>query len=166
MKRNTTRCIECGRIVTSDKSCIVDCNVICFSCMYGNEKPCEIYPIGIIHNKLGISKRDFGVVGPKGISCIDLLPSQKKFMYRLDEEEQLTIIYYLHNVKSVKSVFKRGLDGKEVGVFASRTARRLSRIGIQDVTLVSIEDTRLIVRGLDAIDGTPVLDIKIKWNAS
>jgi len=87
-------------------------------------------------------------------------------MYRLDEEEQLTIIYYLHNVKSVKSVFKRGLDGKEVGVFASRTANRLSRIGIQDVTLVSIEDARLIVRGLDAIDGTPVLDIKIKWNAS
>ena len=86
-------------------------------------------------------------------------------MYKLEEEGQLTIIYYLHKTKSVKSVFKRGLDGKEVGVFASRTPNRLSRIGIQDVTLVSVDGTRLLVKGLDAVDGTPVLDIKIKWSA-
>ncbi|MBW2597596.1 MAG: SAM-dependent methyltransferase, partial [Deltaproteobacteria bacterium] len=58
--------------------------------------------------------------------------------------------------------FKRGLDGKEVGVFASRTPDRLSRIGIQDVRLVKVEGTTLVVKGLDAINGTPVLDIKLK----
>lgn len=151
-------------MVAPENSSIVDCSVICRSCMYGDEKPYKIYPIGKVHNKLGISKKDFGVVGPKGISCIDLLPSQKRFMYGLEEEKKLTIVYYLHKIESIKSVFKRGLDGKKVGVFASRTAKRLSKIGIQDVTLVSIEGTRLFVRGLDAIDGTPVLDIKIKWS--
>jgi hypothetical protein len=55
-----------------------------------------------------------------------------------------------------------GLDGKEVGVFASRTPDRLSRIGIQDVRLVKVEGTTLVVKGLDAINGTPVLDIKLK----
>ena len=165
MEKDTKKCSECGKIVTPDKSCIVDCNVICFSCMYGQERPFEIYPIGTVNNKSRKSKKDFRAIDPKGISCIDLIPSQKRFMYKLEEEGQLTITYYLHKIKSVKSVFKRGLDGKEVGVFASRTPNRLSRIGIQDVTLVSVDGTRLLVKGLDAVDGTPVLDIKIKWSA-
>jgi len=77
---------------------------------------------------------------------LTLFHQQKNYMHRLEEESQLTIIYYLHKTESVKSVFKRGLDGKEVGVFASRTPNRLSRIGIQDVTLVSVEGTRLLVK--------------------
>jgi len=81
-------------------------------------------------------------------------------MYKLDEETHLTIVYCLHKARPVRSRFKRGLDGKEVGVFASRTPDRLSPIGLQDVRLVRVEDTALIVEGLDAIDGTPVLDIK------
>jgi tRNA-Thr(GGU) m(6)t(6)A37 methyltransferase TsaA len=48
----------------------------------------------------------------------------------------------------------------EVGVFAQRNKRRPNRIGIGTCELIEIEDLRLTVRGLDAIDGTPVLDIK------
>jgi tRNA (Thr-GGU) A37 N-methylase len=55
------------------------------------------------------------------------------------------------------------MDGKKVGVFASRSPDRLSRIGIQDVRLVRIEGTTLVVEGMDAINGTPVLDIKLRW---
>ena len=58
-------------------------------------------------------------------------------------------------------MFKRGLDGKEVGVFASRTPDRLSGIAVQNVRLVKIEGTTLYVENLDAIDGSPVLDIKL-----
>jgi len=83
-------------------------------------------------------------------------------MYKLEDERNLTIVYYLHKSRTVKARFKRGLDGKEVGVFASRTPDRLSRIGIQDVRLVKVEGTTLVVKGLDAINGTPVLDIKLK----
>ena len=75
------------------------------------------------------------------------------------------MVYYLHESENVRSVFNRGLDGKKVGVFASRTPYRLSRIAVQDVELVGIEDTVLLVKGLDAIDGSPVLDIKMKWSA-
>ncbi len=49
-----------------------------------------------------------------------------------------------------------------MGVFASRTPNRLSRIAIQDVTLVRIEEATLYVEGLDAVNGSPVLDIKLK----
>ncbi|MEA3475105.1 MAG: TrmO family methyltransferase, partial [Candidatus Cloacimonadota bacterium] len=54
---------------------------------------------------------------------------------------------------------------KRVGVFASRTPHRLSKIAIQDVRLIKIEGTTLYVEGLDAIDGSPVLDIKMKINS-
>jgi len=65
---------------------------------------------------------------------------------KLEDERNLTIVYYLHKSRSVKARFKRGLDGKEVGVFASRTPDRLSRIGIQDVRLVKVEGTTLVSR--------------------
>jgi len=48
----------------------------------------------------------------------------------------------------------------EVGVFAQRNKRRRNRIGIGTCELLSVSGLELTVRGLDAIDGTPVLDIK------
>jgi len=162
MKNNIQRCAECGKIVESEKIVIIDNRPLCLACIYGKIKPFEIYPIGQVRNELKQNKKDFGLSGQKGISCIELFPSQKRFMYKLEEEKFLTIVYFLHETKSLKSVFKRGLDGKEVGVFASRTPHRLSKIGIQDVTLLNIEGTTLYVEGLDAINGSPVLDIKLK----
>jgi tRNA (Thr-GGU) A37 N-methylase len=129
--------------------------------MYGDIEPVEIYPIGVVKNNLIRSPTGFGVVGDKKLSRIILFPAQKIFMYKLEDEKYITIIYYLHKSGPVKSVFNRGLDGKLVGIFASRTPDRLSRIAIQDVVLIKIEDTTLYVEGLDAINGSPVLDIKL-----
>jgi len=159
---NALICSECQRTVEHEKICIIDDKPVCVRCVYGQEEPFEIYPIGMVKNDLQRRDTGFSTTGPRGISRIELLKSQKRFMHKLGEEEFLTIVYYLHQAKSVKSIFKRGLDGKEVGVFASRTPDRLSRIAIRDVKLIKIERTTLYVEGLDAIDGTPVLDIKLK----
>jgi len=164
MKKNIYRCTECGKTIEGEKIVIIDNRPLCLACIYGKTKPFEIYPIGQVRNELKQNKKDFGLSGQKGISYIELFPSQKRFMYKLEEEKFLTIVYFLHETKSVKSVFKRGLDRKEVGVFASRTPYRLSKIGIQDVKLVKIEGTTLHVEGLDAVNGSPVLDIKLKWS--
>ncbi len=48
----------------------------------------------------------------------------------------------------------------ETGVFSTRSAGRPNPIGLHRVTVVSIEGTRLRVRGLEAVDGTPILDLK------
>jgi len=48
----------------------------------------------------------------------------------------------------------------EVGIFAQRPKNRPNRIGLATCELVGVDDTVVRVRGLDAIDGTPVLDIK------
>ncbi len=51
-------------------------------------------------------------------------------------------------------------DWPEVGIFAQRNKRRPNRIGVSACELLTVSGTELEVRGLDAIDRTPVLDIK------
>jgi tRNA (adenine37-N6)-methyltransferase len=51
-------------------------------------------------------------------------------------------------------------DWPEVGIFAQRAKDRPNRLGLCTCELVAVDGTTLVVRGLDAIDGTPVLDVK------
>ena len=157
-------CFECGSSIEEAESFEIDGETVCVTCLFGDAEPFEIYPIGRVQNELQRNESGFGSTGPDGISRIELFPSQKRFLHRLEDEKYITVVYCLHKAGSVKSVFTRGLDGKRTGVFATRTPDRLSRIGIQDVRLVKIDETILYVEGLDAIDGTPVLDIKLGWS--
>jgi len=161
MKNGIRTCSECGNSVDSSQMVIVDERPICADCFYGGAEPITIYPIGAVRTSLNTEEEELGCKRPGEVSCIDLLPSQKRFMYKLDEERFLTIVYYLHKSKSVHSVFPRRSNGKRVGVFASRSPHRPSKIAVQDVELLGIRGTTLYVSGLDAIDGSPVLDIKV-----
>lgn len=51
-------------------------------------------------------------------------------------------------------------DGATIGTFALRSPVRPNPIGTSIVRLIGIEDAQVIVRGLDCLDGTPLLDIK------
>lgn len=51
-------------------------------------------------------------------------------------------------------------DWPEVGIFAQRAKRRPNRLGVTACALLLVEGLVVHVRGLDAIDGTPVLDLK------
>jgi tRNA (Thr-GGU) A37 N-methylase len=163
MKRDLLTCSECGKRAEGSRLILIDERPICATCLYGGVEPLNIYPIGVVRKNLRTEEKDLGLKDPEEISCIDLLPSQRQFMYKLEDEEFLTIVYYLHKVKSVRSVFRRHLDRKEVGVFASRTPHRPSKIAIQDVRLLTIKGTTLYVSGLDALEGSPVLDIKLRF---
>jgi tRNA-Thr(GGU) m(6)t(6)A37 methyltransferase TsaA len=48
----------------------------------------------------------------------------------------------------------------ERGVFSTRSADRPNPIGLHRVTILAVDDTRFHVRDLEALDGTPILDIK------
>ncbi|MEU4689144.1 SAM-dependent methyltransferase [Actinoplanes sp. NPDC023714] len=51
-------------------------------------------------------------------------------------------------------------DLPAVGIFAGRGPRRPNRIGVTTCSIVAVEGRVLTVRGLDAVDGTPVVDLK------
>ena len=162
--KSSYKCSRCGSECGEKTVCIIDGKPVCLGCLYGGAEPFEIYPIGVVRNGLRRAGEGFGTCGEEGVSRIELLGSQKPFMYKLDDEKYITVVYYLHETTSVRSVFNRGLDGKKVGVFASRTPHRPSKIAIQDVRLLKMDDTTLFVEGLDAVNGSPVLDIKMKWS--
>ena len=154
-------CTKCKKKRELSNLEIVDDSYICHSCLYSNCEPFEIFPIGFVENQLERGKK-FGLKGNRAeISKIHLFSSQSPFLYKLEDEKYIIVLYYLHKLRNIRSVFLRGIDGKKVGIFASRTPDRLSRIGISNVKLIKIKNTTLYVKNLDAINGTPVLDIKL-----
>ena len=77
----------------------------------------------------------------------------------------LFVLFWLNQVSTEKrmilKVHPRGrMDMPLLGVFASRTNIRPNPIGLTLVELLKVEGNTLTVRGLDAFDGTPILDIK------
>ncbi|MCK4459201.1 MAG: tRNA (N6-threonylcarbamoyladenosine(37)-N6)-methyltransferase TrmO [Methanosarcinales archaeon] len=89
----------------------------------------------------------------------------------LDEFSHAVIVFFLHRAgrKVVMKARPRGrADMPLTGIFALRTPRRPNPIGITTVEIIRRAENRLAVRGLDAIDGTPVLDVKPyipRWGA-
>ena len=155
------KCKKCKNEFELNQLESIDGDLICYSCLYQNHQPFKIYPIGFVENQLERTGT-FGVKGGKSqISKIKLFESQRPFLYKLEDEQWITVVYYFHEQRKIRSTFSRGIDGKVVGVFASRTPERLSRIGISNVNLIKIDDTTLFVKNFDAINGTPVLDIKL-----
>lgn len=81
-------------------------------------------------------------------------------LYRIEDFEKLYILFYFSKSKGYKLIHRRRYDGEISGVFASRSPYRPNGIGLTIVELLNVEGNVLHVRGLDAIIGTPVLDIK------
>ena len=123
-------------------------------------RPIVMRPIGYVVNDKERGPGGFGITGGD-VSKIHLYPGMARFMKGLKDETSLLILWHFHKARTIQSVFHRGCDGKHVGPFASRTPDRLTPIGVTEVELLEVKGTTLIVRGLDAFNGTPVLDIKV-----
>ena len=86
----------------------------------------------------------------------------------LDDFSHVVVTFYMHKVTRVNTTARHPRnrqDWPEVGIFAQRGKNRPNQIGMTVCAIEGIEDNRLLVKGLDAIHGTPVLDLK-PWVAS
>ena len=83
----------------------------------------------------------------------------------IEQFSHLVIVFFMHRytfgpaADLVRRPQER-VDMPEVGIFAQRAKHRPNPIGITAVELIEVRGPVLVVKGLDAIDGTPVLDIK------
>lgn len=99
-------------------------------------------------------------------SSIHLLPPfDERSVQGLEEFSHLEVIYLFDRVDpAAVHVHARRPRGNpawpEVGILAQRAKDRTNRLGLSTCELVRVEGTVLHVRGLDAVDGTPVLDVK------
>ncbi len=78
----------------------------------------------------------------------------------LDGFERIWLIFYCDRATDWKPLAKPYLDTVERGLFATRSPARPNPIGISSVRLVKVEGNKLFVEDIDALDGSPLLDIK------
>jgi tRNA-Thr(GGU) m(6)t(6)A37 methyltransferase TsaA len=78
----------------------------------------------------------------------------------LEGFSHIYLLYHFHKAKRTELQVIPYMDTEERGVFATRSPLRPAHIGISIVELLGVEGHRLKVRGLDVLDGTPLIDIK------
>jgi len=111
--------------------------------------------------------RFIGVVESSGeLSRVKIFPEFCVGLQGLNNFSHIIILYWLHlrdnkEERSVLQVVPRRHPGApQVGVFASRSPSRPNPIGFCVTELTKIEDCTLTVRGLDALEGSPIIDVK------
>ncbi len=94
-------------------------------------------------------------------SKIVIDPSYLEGFLNINECEYLDVVFYFHQLEGENtSLSGKTRSGAERGVFASRSPHRPNLIGVTTVKLLEINGNELIVEGLDALNDSPILDIK------
>lgn len=100
------------------------------------------------------------------ISILELDPSMPgDALHGLEDFSHAEILYYFHLVPDSKIETgarhpRNNMDWPKVGILSQRGKNRPNRLGATLVKILRREGRHLEVQGLDAIDGTPILDIK------
>ena len=105
-------------------------------------------------------------IQPKGAgdtyATIEFFPEYQEGLKDLDGFSHLYLLYYFHLVKQhqLHVVPFNDKTHSERGIFSTRSPVRPNKIGLSVVELVSVINGIVTVKGIDVIDGTPLLDIK------
>ncbi len=121
----------------------------------------EFSPIGIIHspykNKNEIPCQ--GVLSDKE-GKVEVYRQFEDSLTDVEGYSHLYLIYYFHKATGYEPLVKPFLDDKKRGLFATRHYNRPNPIGLTIVNLIERKENMLIVRNIDMLDKTPLLDIK------
>jgi len=127
----------------------------------GGLSPVTMTPIGFIRNDID------ELLPPKEIkavsSCIVVDPTLEAGLDGLTKNQRLLVVFQFHRLAGFElhQHPKNNQERPKRGVFALHSPRRPNPIGVTEVDLLRREGNILHVRGLDAVNGTPVLDLKL-----
>jgi tRNA-Thr(GGU) m(6)t(6)A37 methyltransferase TsaA len=105
-----------------------------------------------------VTPRQGRLDGP--VCRIELFEPWVQALDGLDSYERIEVIYWLHLSRRDLVLQSPANDGTARGTFSLRSPARPNPLGTSIARLIGIEDGTLLVRGLDCLDGTPLLDIK------
>ena len=126
--------------------------------------PIEVRPIGVVRSpRVEATDDDWGAVA--ATIELDAERFTPDLVAGLDGFSHVEVVFVFHGVDedavTLGARHPRGnTDWPAVGILAQRAKARPNRLGVTVCTLAGVDGLRLSVRGLDAIDGTPVLDVK------
>ena len=89
-------------------------------------------------------------------------PDVREALDGLRPGDDIVVITWLHLAdRTVRQGHPRGDTSRPMrGVFATRSQHRPNPLGLHEVTILAVDDLRINVRGMEAIDKTPIVDIK------
>ena len=125
--------------------------------------PYELHPIGLVRSPL--TRREAAPMqGYEGApdAWVELLPAAAEGLQGIRAGDEIILLTWLHQARrDVLRVHPRGDPGVPLaGVFATRSPDRPNPVGLHRVTVRQVEASRIRVGPLEALDGTPVVDIK------
>jgi len=91
---------------------------------------------------------------------IEVFPPWDRALEGIERFERLEVLYWLHLSRRDLVLQSPANDGRIHGAFSLRTPVRPNPIGTSIATLVGREGSTLLVRGLDCLDDTPLIDLK------
>lgn len=120
-------------------------------------------PIGIVRSDL-TRLEDAPMQGDEGApeAWLEIAPQASQGLIGIMAGDELIVLTWLHLAeRNVLQVHPRGdLNRPLTGVFATRSPDRPNPIGLHRVSVLEISEQKLRVTSLEAIDGTPIVDIK------
>ena len=104
---------------------------------------------------------------PKGLSAeheeegtLEILPELEEGLKDVEGFSHLFVLWLFHRSEGFELISTPPSDDRPHGVFASRAPRRPNPIGLSVVQLLARDGRCLRVKGVDMVDGTPILDVK------
>lgn len=128
-----------------------------------------LHPVAVVRSPFSQrhgTPRQPGFDGPKefgeGLGQVELLPSVNPLVLQdLAGFDRIWLLTWLHlNGPGGRPLVRPPRGGPKRGLFATRAPHRPNPLALSCVELLGVEGRILQVRGLDLLDGTPVLDIK------
>jgi tRNA (adenine37-N6)-methyltransferase len=127
-----------------------------------SDKTITLAPIGVIrsshHSVAGTPIQPAYAKGCEGQVVVD--PAFGEALADIEDFERIWIVYHFDRAGTFKPRVVPYRDTREHGLFATRSPCRPNPIGLSVVRLLGREGNVLKVRGVDILDGTPLLDIK------
>ena len=121
-----------------------------------------LYFIGVIRTPWdqlrACPRRGDMIEGP--VCRVEIAPAWRKALMGLEGRTHLQILYWMHEARSDLVVQRPNHTGRSAGTFSLRSPNRPNPIASSLVALVEVLPDALLVRGLDCLDGTPLVDVK------
>lgn len=121
----------------------------------------KIKPIGTIYSPF--KTKEGTPIHPlisRKVGRVVLFKEYGRGLQDIEGFSHLILIYQFHKSRGYRLLVRPFLDNQLRGLFATRYPRRPNQIGISVVKLLKRKGNILIVKGIDIINGTPLLDIK------
>lgn len=121
----------------------------------------SLKPIGKLHTPYSERAPFRPEPDAEGEFCIEIFEKYTQAMSGLEAFSHLVVLFYFDRaVKTNLLAHPPHLQGRETGLFASRSPNRINKIGMNVVSILSVRGNLIFTSPMDALDGTPLLDIK------